>query len=178
MAVVSALPPYGVLDAHSVQCIAQASVRYQVPELLLHAIIRQEGGRTGQCVRNTNGSYDCGLAQINTSWASYFARMGVPYREIASNACVNIYTSAYILRYNYDLKKNWFYAIMAYNIGPSSWTPQRYSIGWKYADHVVKYWWQFQDWVNAHTSYTRRKEQPFSFPAPALSATQTASTAR
>lgn len=170
MAVVAALPPYGHITRQDVQCIAQASVRYQVPELLLHAILRQEGGRTGQCVRNTNGSYDCGLAQINTTWATYFSRMGVSFASIAGNACVNIYTSAYILRTNYDLKKTWFYAIMAYNIGPWNWTPRRYAIGWRYANNVVRYWWQFQNWVAAHDGggVPPRvvKPAPLSFAAP------------
>lgn len=170
MAVIAALPPYGRITRQDVQCIAQASVRYQVPELLLHAILRQEGGRTGQCVRNANGSFDCGLAQINTTWAAYFARMGVSYASIAGNACVNIYTSAYILRTNYDLKKTWFYAVMAYNIGPEDWTPQRYAIGWRYANSVVRYWWQFQNWVNAHkgraAAQLASRQAPLSFAAP------------
>jgi hypothetical protein len=62
------VPPYAQLDQEAVRCIAQASSRYQVPELLLHAIVRKEGGRKGLAVTNKNGSRDLGLAQINTVW--------------------------------------------------------------------------------------------------------------
>jgi hypothetical protein len=114
-----AVPPYGHVTAEAVQCAAQASVRYDVPELLLHAIIVKENGRKGQCTRNSNGTYDCGWAQINTSWLKSFAQYGIKLEHITNDTCVNINASAYILRDNFN----------------------------KYASDVVRNWWAFQSWV-------------------------------
>jgi soluble lytic murein transglycosylase-like protein len=142
-----AVPPYGHVTAEAVQCAAQASVRYDVPELLLHAIIVKENGRKGQCTRNSNGTYDCGWAQINTSWLKSFAQYGIKLEHITNDTCVNINASAYILRDNFNKKRDWFNAIISYNLGPNNWTPTRYAIGHKYASDVVRNWWAFQSWV-------------------------------
>lgn len=151
--VASAVPPYGHIDKEAVQCIAQASLRYNVPELLLHAIITKENGRTGQCRRNVNGTYDCGLAQINTSWTQFFVKQGVSPQQLFLTACTNIAASAYILKYNYLRKNsNWQDSIIAYNIGPNNWTPSRYQVGYAYAKDVVKRWWGFHNWVTAQQS--------------------------
>ena len=144
------LPPYAHVSQEAVQCAAQASVRYGVPELLLHSVMMREGGRTGQCSKNKNGTYDCGLNQINTTWFEHFKRLGVPPQYLVHDACTNIQAAAYILKTNF-LQKNqdWFPAIVAYNIGPNNWTKERYAIGYRYAVGVVNYWWGFQRWVQA-----------------------------
>lgn len=141
---VPALPPYGHLTAQAVQCVADASERYQVPELLLHAILRKENGRNGHYSLNHNGTYDLGLAQINTTWLKEFGRYGIRPEHIMNNECVNVSLSAYILRYNWGRQqRDWFKAVVAYNIGNSKWTPNRYAIGYRYAKDVVNYWWGF-----------------------------------
>lgn len=148
MDAVAALPPYAHLDQEAVQCVAQASSRYQVPELLLHSILMKENGRTGKCSKNKNGTYDCGLAQINTTWLPHFAKYGVTQEMLYGNACTNIQAAAYILRWNFLRKQEqWFPTIMAYNIGPYNWTPARTAIGQRYANDVVARWWGFYDWL-------------------------------
>lgn len=150
------LPPYAHIDSVAVQCVALASARYAVPELLLHAILMKENGRTGKCSRNNNGTYDCGLAQINTTWTSYFAKQGIQPERLLGDACTNIHASAYILRSNYNQKNaDWFKAAVAYNIGPNNWNQTRYSIGYKYARDVVSRWWGFQNWVDAKNGVVR-----------------------
>lgn len=153
-----ALPPYAHIDKEAVQCVAQASLRYDVPELLLHAILMKENGRTGQCSRNKNGTFDCGLAQINTTWTSYFSARGIPPAYLLGHACTNIQASAYILRTNYNIKEgDWFKAVVAYNIGPNNWTRERYAVGYRYARDVVSKWWGFQNWVDAKNGIMRDK---------------------
>ncbi len=150
MDVTPSLPPYAHVSQEAVRCIAQASVRYDVPELLLHAIIVKENGRMGKCSRNSNGTYDCGLAQINTTWAPYFSKYGIKLEHLLGDTCTNLNASAYILRTNFNKKSgDWFKAIVSYNIGPANWTPKRYAIGHKYATDVVRYWWHFQNYVTA-----------------------------
>jgi soluble lytic murein transglycosylase-like protein len=151
MGVTPALPPYAHLDAEAVQCIAQASVRYQVPELLLHAVLLKENGRTGKCSKNRNGTFDCGFAQINTTWFEHFARYGIRPEHLVSNSCINIQAGAYVLKDNYNKKADWFKAIVSYNIGPYRWTPERYAIGYKYAKDVITHWWRLHNWVVANS---------------------------
>lgn len=172
--VTSSLPPYAHLDQEAVQCVAQASSRYQVPELLLHAVLLKENGRTGQCSRpNGNGSRDCGLAQVNSVWRTYFEKQGVPSEALVHDACVNIQASAYILRtYFIQKDQDWFKAVMAYNIGPNRWekSPNRTQIAVRYAEDVVRRWWGLYDWVmrqraeSTGSRYTNRQvPQPGSF---------------
>ena len=150
------LPPYAHVNEQAVQCIADASVRYEVPELLLHAVLRKENGRTGQAVRNANGTYDMGLAQINTVWVPHFAKYGVKLEHLLYDPCTNLQAAAYILKDNaIKFKGDWFRAIVAYNIGPSNWTPNRYGVGYRYASEVVRYWWGFQNWVDANRGVAR-----------------------
>ena len=168
MGAIPLLPPYAHLDTEAVQCIAQASSRYEVPELLLHSIINKENGRTGQCVRNSNGSYDCGLAQINTSWASFFAKQGVNARDLFLGSCLNIYASAYILKYNYLRKGSWPGAIAAYNVGPNATSPEALQVGQRYARDVIKRWWGFHSWLVANPQYSpaqRANSEPLEFKA-------------
>lgn len=129
------------------QCIAFASERYQVPELLLYAILSKEGGKVGQCVTNKDGSQDCGPAQINTKWKEYFEKQNVAWTSVVNNYCTNVSASAYILKKNYIRKGDWPRAIVSYNIGPNSWTPNRYEIGRKYASDVILRWTQYHKQV-------------------------------
>lgn len=155
MPVTPSLPPYGKIDAQVNQCIVDAAVKYQVPELLIHSIILTENGTKGQCVVNrdkkTNKvlSWDCGLSQINTVQLNTLQKYGITVNHLAHDNCLNVATSAYILRQNYDLKKDWFKATMAYNIGPYNWTDDRVKIGVKYATKVVGYWKQLYAVVQA-----------------------------
>lgn len=142
-----ALPPYGHLGIEEVQCIARASHRYQVPELLLHAIVSKENGRTGKCVHNKrSNTWDCGLAQINSAWFPYFKKQGVEPWHVVNTSCVNLHASAYILK-KYYLRKNndWAQAVISYNIGPNNWTPERLRIGRNYAQDVIQRWWRLHE---------------------------------
>ena len=155
MTPVPALPPYGPIDAIAAQCIVQASHRYQVPELLLHAVIRKEGGRMGRYSKNRNGTYDLGLAQINTSWLERFEKYGITASHLLNDTCTNVSASAYVLRYNWLRQNDWFKAIVAYNIGNNNWTPARYAIGHRYASEVLHYWHGFNDYVTQRAHYVQ-----------------------
>ena len=51
-----ALPLPGA--AGQVDCVQLAADRYGLPATVIHAILKVEGGRVGQAVRNRNGSED------------------------------------------------------------------------------------------------------------------------
>jgi soluble lytic murein transglycosylase-like protein len=167
------VPPYAQLDQEAVRCIAQASSRYQVPELLLHAIVRKEGGRKGLAVTNKNGSRDLGLAQINTVWLKELQEFNITEYQLKNDACVNLHVSGYVLRKYHNLKQDWFLTAVAYNIGPYNWTAERYRIGYRYAADVVRYWTELQDWVDRYNPTApsanpakRSQSQPLQFEAP------------
>jgi soluble lytic murein transglycosylase-like protein len=110
----------------------------------------------GQAVRNKNGSYDVGLAQINTTWVSHFAKFGVRLEHLMYDTCTNLQAAAYILKDNANkFHGDWFKATVAYNIGPNNWTTARYAVGYRYSTDVVKYWWGFQNWVDANKGVAR-----------------------
>lgn len=138
------MTPYGHVDQQMVQCAANAAHYYEVPELLLHAILQKENGRVGQAVRNRNGSQDLGPAQINTVWLTEFAKYGVTREHLRDDPCTNLYAAGYVLRSNVNRfdGNDWFRAIIAYNIGPNGWNrnPTRYRIGYEYALDVLKRW--------------------------------------
>lgn len=142
MGVTPALPPYAHLSQPVVQCLAEASVRYDVPELLLHAIVLKENGRDGQCRRNTNGTLDCGLAQINSTWLTPFAKYGIELTHLRDNSCLNVNAAAYVLKTYHLIKKDWFEATVSYNVGPNTKNADRRQIGLRYATDVFSRWGQ------------------------------------
>lgn len=80
-----------------VTCINQAAIAYHVPATMILSIMKKEGGRNGQAVRNKNGTYDLGVMQINTSWLPTLSRYGYTKEDIQFNACKNVMVGTWIL---------------------------------------------------------------------------------
>lgn len=148
----ASLPPYAHLSEADVQCVAKASATYQVPELLLHSIIRKENGRQGQAVPNKNGSRDLGLAQINTVWLGELKQYNITEHALKQDNCLNVQVASWVLRKYFLLKNDWYAATVAYNIGPNKWaeSPNRLRIGMSYANSVIRDWHQLQNWVDTY----------------------------
>ena len=84
--------------------------------------------------RNTNGSVDVGLMQINSRWFPQLAEMGIQPGDLWV-PCINIHVGAWVLagevrRFGY----NW-QAIGAYNAGPAM-TVARKQRRMRYAQRV------------------------------------------
>ncbi|MDP7142948.1 MAG: lytic transglycosylase domain-containing protein [Alphaproteobacteria bacterium] len=84
-----------------------AAQNYDVPPEVMFGIYEVEGGRVGQVVGNTNGSYDIGPMQINTLWVPELARMWnvseyEAFELLRDDPCVNTGVSAWILRSHLD----------------------------------------------------------------------------
>ena len=82
-------------------CLKRAAADYDVPAMLLLAIIKQEsGGRLGVRSRNSNGTEDLGPAQLNTgSWVPYFSKKyGISPAALTGNMCQAIRAQAYVIR--------------------------------------------------------------------------------
>lgn len=88
-------PPSHVVE----QCIQFNSSHFGVPELAIRAILDVEGGKMCTVSKNTNGSYDLGLMQINTINLSYIQEEypRVTASDIACKPCLNITIGTWIL---------------------------------------------------------------------------------
>ncbi len=85
-------------------CVVAAASLFRVPEPALWTILKTEGGRVGACVGQSNGTHDCGPAQINVeTWTGPLARVtgrsADDVREaLRDDGCFNIWAAAYVLR--------------------------------------------------------------------------------
>lgn len=103
-------------------CWADASNRYNVPVDLLYAVARVETGNKSGVVgrKNSNGSYDIGLMQINSAHLPMLKQYGITKEVLLSQPCINLHVGAWIMsnsiaRHGY----NWR-GVGAYNAGSDS----------------------------------------------------------
>lgn len=116
-------------------CIMLAAQNHTVPPAVLIGIYKAEGGKIGQQVENTNGSFDLGPMQINTIWLPELAdkwgtNIETAHQRIRDDACTNIDIAAWILRGHLNETKNLAQAIQHYH----SRTPK---FGTKYKKRVI-----------------------------------------
>lgn len=104
------------------QCFQQAADRYSVPLELLYAIAKVESNFNPQAInRNTNGSTDYGLMQINSRWFPELKnRFGIPGERVINDHCTNVYIGAWILANNFHSKGRIWDSVGAYNAGFAS----------------------------------------------------------
>jgi len=84
------------------QCATYAAQEYQLPRIILLSIIKTEsGGEVSATNRNTNGTVDTGIMQINSKWARHLEhKLGIgnaTYR-VKNDVCYNIRVGAWILK--------------------------------------------------------------------------------
>jgi len=101
-------------------CLMLAAQTYSVPPAVLVGIYQVEGGKPGQAVGNTNGTYDLGPMQINTIWIPELAdKWGVSNNTalqwVKNDPCTNMGVAAWILRGHMDRTGNLSTAIAHYH---------------------------------------------------------------
>ena len=107
LAFAAALPAYACWD--------DAATRYQVSSALLYAIARTESGLNPRAIgRNSDGSRDIGLMQINSAWLPTLASHGIGERDLYE-PCTNIHVGAWILAGNVSRYGYTWEAVGAYN---------------------------------------------------------------
>jgi len=75
-------------------CYEEAGTMYGISPLLLWTISKGESNFNPAAVNhNTNGSFDFGLMQINSSWAPSLRRIGIPWEALA-DPCTNVKVGA------------------------------------------------------------------------------------
>jgi soluble lytic murein transglycosylase-like protein len=78
-------------------CFEDAGSRYGISPHLLHAISWGESSFNPVAINyNTNGSYDFGLMQINSSWEPTLRKLGIPWDTLA-DPCTNVMVGAWVL---------------------------------------------------------------------------------
>ena len=117
-------------------CIFLAAQTYSVPPAVLMGIMEVEGGRIGQQVGNTNGTYDLGPMQINTLWIPELAKhwrvpKATAHRWVRDDACTNIHVAAWILRNKSNRSGSLYTGIAHYH----SMTPK---YGLPYREKVIR----------------------------------------
>ncbi|OUI97556.1 conjugal transfer protein TrbN, partial [Acetobacter sp. DsW_54] len=85
MSIPSALP------ADLRTCAVNAASQYRISVPLFLGLLATEGGHVGQIVKNTNGTYDMGPAQINSSHLRELAARGITRDQIINDGCLNIH---------------------------------------------------------------------------------------
>ncbi len=106
----------GIVNASD--CFDLAGRDYKIDPDLLRAIAWNESTFNPHAVgKNSDGSLDIGLMQINTQHSKKLAVLGISQNHLSQDACMNIYTGAYILATSF---KKWgvsWAAVGAYNAG-------------------------------------------------------------
>lgn len=84
-------------------CVITAAKRYEIPLPAMLGVLRTEGGKAGQRVKNTNGTDDHGPFQINTIWVQELEAFGYTSEILTNNYCASAMAAAYIMRYEINL---------------------------------------------------------------------------
>lgn len=85
-------------------CMAAVAAHYHLPPRVLPSIQAVEGGAVGIVHKNSDGSQDLGIMQVNTRWVTSLAQVArttpnlVRFRLI-QDGCFNIAAAGAIMRY-------------------------------------------------------------------------------
>ena len=84
-------------------CMVLTASFYHLPPRVLPTIQAVEGGRVGDVHRNTNGTDDLGVMQVNTIWLEPISRVAhlseaEVRQRLTFNSCFNIAAAGLILR--------------------------------------------------------------------------------
>ena len=79
-------------------CCILAAVKYEVPVNIVLAVAQKEGGAPGQWVLNSNGTYDVGVMQFNTTYLTDLKKYGITAEDVASKGCYSYDLAAWRLR--------------------------------------------------------------------------------
>ncbi len=99
------LPPaYAAPPALMERCVSAAASHFNIHPNVIWAIIDVEGGKVGTMSKNSNGTYDMGIMQINTINLESVTRSfpDVTWQDIAYKPCVNIAIGTWFLRQKID----------------------------------------------------------------------------
>jgi len=125
-------------------CWSSAGDHYGIDPWLLYAIASVESDHDPSAVnRNTNGSEDIGLMQINSRWFPLLNSLGYARHDLF-DPCINITVGAWVLAESRALYGNNWRAVGAYNAGTGS-SLQAERRRFVYARRVLRRYHMFSD---------------------------------
>ena len=92
------LPDIPPQQQELVVCSIAAGIAYEVPVNIVLAVAEKEAGKPGQWVRNTNGTYDVGPMQFNTTYLKQLRQYGITPEAVAQTGCYPFQLAAWRLR--------------------------------------------------------------------------------
>ena len=92
---ISDMPP---LEQSRIVCSITAAIKYEIPANLVLAVAEKEGGKPGQKIRNSNGTYDIGSMQFNTTYLKDLKKYGITSEDVASGGCYPFELAAWRIR--------------------------------------------------------------------------------
>jgi soluble lytic murein transglycosylase-like protein len=130
-------------------CFKKASERYSVPIGLLYAIAKVESNFNPAAInRNSNGSTDYGIMQINSRWFGTLAKdFGITSSHVIGDTCTNIHVGAWILATNFWQAGRDWNSVGAYNAGYAN---KNESIRRAYSGKVKYYFDHYQAYFDTH----------------------------
>ena len=84
---ISDLPPAMPIEDIRTSCSVEAGIHYEIPADLIYAVALNEGGKVDSKVKNTNGSYDLGMMQFNTTYLKTLEKEGIKSSDVMKNNC-------------------------------------------------------------------------------------------
>lgn len=132
-----------------VVCSIAAAIRYEIPANIVLAVAEKEGGKPGQWVKNTNGTYDVGTLQFNTSYLRELASYGITAKDVAKAGCYPYDLAAWRLRQHllHDRGDLWTRAANYHSRTPSR--NARYRVG------LMRKATKWADWLAVRFRTTR-----------------------
>ncbi len=120
-------------------CFKEAAARYHVSATLLMAIAKTESGFNARAInRNSNGSYDIGVMQINSAHLPALRQYGISERVLFDQPCANVNVGAWILARNMAQFGNTWKSVGAYNTGArGTEAAQRRYVGRVYRNYAL-----------------------------------------
>lgn len=102
-------------DPATRRCVESAAAAFDIEPYAMYLILDVEGGTVGKVSENSNGTYDIGPAQVNSSHLRTFAAHGITEEAIRDDRCVNILAGAWLYKDARDRAPNVAKAIALYH---------------------------------------------------------------
>lgn len=89
-----------------VNCSIEAASRYGFDPSILIAIAEKEGGKPESKVKNSNGTIDYGLLQVNTVWLNDLRKHGIKTEHVLGDTCYPYHLAAWRIKRHIVYDKN------------------------------------------------------------------------
>jgi hypothetical protein len=124
-------------------CSISAGIKYRIPANIMLAVAEKEAGKPGQWVRNTNGTYDVGPMQFNTTYLRSLVRYGITADDVAATGCYPYDLAAWRIRMHIQNDKGDLWTRVS---NYHSRTPERNAV---YRADLMRRAAKWADWLEA-----------------------------